>query len=319
MNGRYPRISSRPTALQRIRTISALQYVLFAWEIFLAVDLAAGIAVVELVRRGRLYVVSGSIPIGVGAADHHDAGNCDRDKDRPENGVKYAPGAPAEAHHGAGAAIHMPAILGLNACRARQQGQGRKDVAEHLVLLSGSVTSNTGGSEPQRIGDHGNRRGAHGEGGEHRTDEDAEQRIEDASRDRHACAVVDEREEQVLADVAHGGVGQAAGAHDAVEIAFDQRDPGAFDGDVRAGSHCDADIGLCQRRRVVDAVARHRDLTAARLKLRDDRSEEHTSELQSLMRISYAVFCLKKKTHQSSTLHITTALKATTQPSDMQS
>src|SRR3546814_8800901 len=28
-----------------------------------------------------------------------------------------------------------------------------------------------------------------------------------------------------------------------------------------------------------------------------ERSEEHTSELQSLMRISYAVFCLKKKTH----------------------
>src|SRR3546814_10538994 len=27
------------------------------------------------------------------------------------------------------------------------------------------------------------------------------------------------------------------------------------------------------------------------------RSEEHTSELQSLMRISYAVFCLKKKKH----------------------
>src|SRR3546814_6658250 len=30
------------------------------------------------------------------------------------------------------------------------------------------------------------------------------------------------------------------------------------------------------------------------------RSEEHTSELQSLMRISYAVFCLKKKTHTTS-------------------
>src|SRR3546814_7465661 len=28
------------------------------------------------------------------------------------------------------------------------------------------------------------------------------------------------------------------------------------------------------------------------------RSEEHTSELQSLMRISYAVFCLKKKKHK---------------------
>src|SRR3546814_7881254 len=31
---------------------------------------------------------------------------------------------------------------------------------------------------------------------------------------------------------------------------------------------------------------------------RASRSEEHTSELQSLMRISYAVFCLKKKTKQ---------------------
>src|SRR3546814_19396639 len=30
---------------------------------------------------------------------------------------------------------------------------------------------------------------------------------------------------------------------------------------------------------------------------RSTRSEEHTSELQSLMRISYAVFCLKKKKH----------------------
>src|SRR3546814_10327166 len=33
------------------------------------------------------------------------------------------------------------------------------------------------------------------------------------------------------------------------------------------------------------------------------RSEEHTSELQSLMRISYAVFCLKKKTKQHSLTH----------------
>src|SRR3546814_3634029 len=37
------------------------------------------------------------------------------------------------------------------------------------------------------------------------------------------------------------------------------------------------------------------------------RSEEHTSELQSLMRISYAVFCLKKKTNSKiETKHIST-------------
>src|SRR3546814_2032868 len=34
---------------------------------------------------------------------------------------------------------------------------------------------------------------------------------------------------------------------------------------------------------------------------RDHRSEEHTSELQSLMRISYAVFCLKKKKPKTTT------------------
>src|SRR3546814_8689256 len=36
------------------------------------------------------------------------------------------------------------------------------------------------------------------------------------------------------------------------------------------------------------------------------RSEEHTSELQSLMRISYAVFCLKKKKHTKQTKPMTT-------------
>src|SRR3546814_4253819 len=41
------------------------------------------------------------------------------------------------------------------------------------------------------------------------------------------------------------------------------------------------------------------------------RSEEHTSELQSLMRISYAVFCLKKKktTRHSPTIHAVTPTK----------
>src|SRR3546814_9190513 len=41
--------------------------------------------------------------------------------------------------------------------------------------------------------------------------------------------------------------------------------------------------------------------------MKDMRSEEHTSELQSLMRISYAVFCLKKKklyTHNKNSITI---------------
>src|SRR3546814_9460820 len=46
---------------------------------------------------------------------------------------------------------------------------------------------------------------------------------------------------------------------------------------------------------------RHRGFRVASISQKGyrERSEEHTSELQSLMRISYAVFCLKKKTKRT--------------------
>src|SRR3546814_1571578 len=48
-------------------------------------------------------------------------------------------------------------------------------------------------------------------------------------------------------------------------------------------------------------IRRARDLgfSLDQVRARNPRSEEHTSELQSLMRISYAVFCLKKKTNKN--------------------
>src|SRR3546814_3419932 len=46
----------------------------------------------------------------------------------------------------------------------------------------------------------------------------------------------------------------------------------------------DAAVGAVEKAEIVADIVRE-----------DGRSEEHTSELQSLMRISYAVFCLKKK------------------------
>src|SRR3546814_10075647 len=48
--------------------------------------------------------------------------------------------------------------------------------------------------------------------------------------------------------------------------------------------------------RQIDEI-RHRDSVLDH-HMQAGRSEEHTSELQSLMRISYAVFCLKKKTRK---------------------
>src|SRR3546814_6407508 len=58
--------------------------------------------------------------------------------------------------------------------------------------------------------------------------------------------------------------------------------------------------GLAHRRRVRLSGRRlfsaREDRQQQPLAVPEGRSEEHTSELQSLMRISYAVFCLKKKT-----------------------
>src|SRR3546814_1054855 len=68
----------------------------------------------------------------------------------------------------------------------------------------------------------------------------------------------------------------------------------------------------------VDAVARFRGISKKAVHETNAsvymgrRSEEHTSELQSLMRISYAVFCLKKKTSKKTyTTHIHKQLHTT--------
>src|SRR3546814_4185282 len=66
------------------------------------------------------------------------------------------------------------------------------------------------------------------------------------------------------------------------------------------------DLGYCDRslRNAHRLPARYRDDRGKSRPHRSaqTRSEEHTSELQSLMRISYAVFCLKKKTLANITL-----------------
>src|SRR3546814_5184873 len=68
-----------------------------------------------------------------------------------------------------------------------------------------------------------------------------------------------------------------------------------FDPRLRAGGDVAAMIG--QRVGVVSihASAQEATFTKWAVGVRAYRSEEHTSELQSLMRISYAVFCLQKK------------------------
>src|SRR3546814_3577180 len=82
------------------------------------------------------------------------------------------------------------------------------------------------------------------------------------------------------------GLGRPAGAAGVAAVGGgDQRDEG---GDVGRGGVAEGEVGHIAR------VVMESWLLAGAASAR---SEEHTSELQSLMRTSYAVFCLKKKKH----------------------
>src|SRR3546814_1200538 len=77
----------------------------------------------------------------------------------------------------------------------------------------------------------------------------------------------------------------------------ERRNPGGRDAGFGQRGAADGEGGAPDRLRIVLDPAGFR-IDLRQLLLR--RSEEHTSELQSLMRISYAVFCLtKKNTHSS--------------------
>src|SRR3546814_9307747 len=65
----------------------------------------------------------------------------------------------------------------------------------------------------------------------------------------------------------------------------------------------DAQIRRLFPEQVDAALTSDRQLQNAKVRLDTARSEEHTSELPSLMRISYAVFCSKKKKHRHHAIH----------------
>src|SRR3546814_9014666 len=90
----------------------------------------------------------------------------------------------------------------------------------------------------------------------------------------------------VLRDIARGPKGAdksvrlLSNSFDAVKRAF----PDAWHGQTPASSSLLPGVGIQAMGDVMEVLAQRADA----------RSEEHTSELQSLMRISYAVFCLQK-------------------------
>src|SRR3546814_8036542 len=81
----------------------------------------------------------------------------------------------------------------------------------------------------------------------------------------------------------------AAGTGNGAELHFGQADAGS--GGHQAKVAGQGEFAAAAEREAVDGGDHRIGLLFQAV---EDRSEEHTSELQSLMRISYAVFCLKK-------------------------
>src|SRR3546814_2625415 len=92
----------------------------------------------------------------------------------------------------------------------------------------------------------------------------------------------------VLDLIGHGQIGGIEDPRLAAEELEQAR--GLFNHEPRIGSFAQGAIEQQDARRRIEFAQTQRRTTMSIF-----RSEEHTSELQSLMRISYAVFCLKKK------------------------
>src|SRR5262245_32789985 len=92
--------------------------------------------------------------------------------------------------------------------------------ASSLTSVPGRPPSEPRLAQAQRVADDRDGAQAHGRAGDHRTEDDPEDRVEHARRDRDADDVVDEGEEEVLADVAHGRGGEREGAVDRAQIAL---------------------------------------------------------------------------------------------------
>src|SRR3546814_1818321 len=111
---------------------------------------------------------------------------------------------------------------------------------------------------------------------------------------------------RVMADVVPDEHRMAAAAYRRLWAAYEENRDLILMGAYRPGNDPVIDEAVQRRQEILDFIRQDQksfidlDTSAAALiassdRSRGQRSEEHTSELQSLMRTSYAVFCLKKK------------------------
>src|SRR6516165_925575 len=147
---------------------------------------------------------------------------------------------------------------------------GAAQVRQTKIDISlGTVTRGTASSrlklyspQAQGVTHYGNRAKAHRRSGNHGTQQQTKDRVEDAGCNRNAQHVIDEGEKKILLDIPHRCPTQEPRPDDSPKIPLNERDPGALHGYVCARTHGNADLRLRQGRSVVDSIARHGDETS---------------------------------------------------------
>src|SRR5688500_727998 len=97
--------------------------------------------------------------------------------------------------------------------------------------------SDTNTIKPQRVSNHRHRTKTHRRGGYHRTQQDAEKRIENTGGNRHTQSVIKKGKEEILPDVLHRGAAKSNRTDNAAQVSFDECYPGTLHRDIGAGAH----------------------------------------------------------------------------------
>lgn len=121
-------------------------------------------------------------------------------------------------------------------------------------------------SQTQGVGHYKHRAEAHSQRRHHRIHLQMERCVPASGGDGDADDVVEESPEQVLFDVADGGLREFNSSSHIQQIIAHQYDVGRLHSHISASTNCDAYIGAGQSRCIVDTVTYHGYLLAARLK-----------------------------------------------------
>jgi hypothetical protein len=126
-----------------------------------------------------------------------------------------------------------------------------------------------GVAQAESVADYGDGAEGHGSAGNHWVQQQANYRIEHASRNRDTQKVIAKSKRKILPDISHGFAAQIYGMRDAAQIPFYKRNACALDRNVGSVPHRYSDMSFRKSRSIVYSIAGHRHFSPLLFQLSD--------------------------------------------------